>query len=200
MGGWQANGKKSEAMSTGSSASGGSGNKIFNILMFLLFLYLFLLSIALLGDAFKAFGGDFAKSLMRPAENPMVGLLIGLLATALTQSSSTTTSIVVSLVAGGAIGLHQAIPMIMGANMGTTVTNTIVSLGQIHHKEEFRRAFGASLVHDVFNILSTLIIFPLWYWTNYLEKISIWLTSLFTGTTSGVKFTRPDTCPDRFQQ
>ena len=178
-------------MSTGSSASGGSGNKIFNILMFLLFLYLFLLSIALLGDAFKAFGGDFARNLMRPASNPMVGLMIGLLATALTQSSSTTTSIVVSLVAGGAIGLHQAIPMVMGANMGTTVTNTIVSMGQIHHREEFRRAFAASLVHDLFNILSTIIIFPLWMMTNYLETVSVWMTSLFTGTTSGVKFSSP---------
>lgn len=178
-------------MATESKSSGGSSNKIFNLLMFLLFLYLFLLSITLLGDAFKAFGGDFARNLMRPASNPMIGLLIGLLATALTQSSSTTTSIVVSLVAGGAIGLHQAIPMIMGANMGTTVTNTIVSLGQIHHREEFRRAFAASLVHDIFNILSTLIIFPLWLSTNYLEKVSIWLTSLFTGTTSGVKFTSP---------
>ena len=48
--------------------------------------------------------------------------MVGMMATALLQSSSTTTSIIVGLVAGGGLGVSAAIPMIMGANIGTSVT------------------------------------------------------------------------------
>ena len=145
---------------------------------FLLFLYLFLLSIQLMGGAFKLFGKGFAEILISTTSDPVTGLFIGLLATAVTQSSSSTTSIVVGLVASGALGIHDAIPIIMGANIGTTVTNTIVSLGHIGRKEEFRRAFSAAIVHDVFNILTVLIIFPLQYYTKFLEHISVYFEKL----------------------
>lgn len=146
--------------------------------LFLFFLYLFLLSIQLMGGAFKLFGKGFAETLLSTTSDPVTGLFIGLLATALTQSSSSTTSIVVGLVASGALGIHDAIPIVMGANIGTTVTNTIVSLGHINRKEEFRRAFSASVVHDTFNILSVAILFPLQYFTNFLEYISIFFEKL----------------------
>ena len=145
---------------------------------FLLFLYLFLLSIQLMGGAFKLFGRGFAEALISTTADPITGLFIGLLATALTQSSSSTTSIVVGLVASGALGIHDAIPIVMGANIGTTITNTIVSLGHIHRKEEFRRAFSASIVHDTFNILSVAILFPLQYYTKFLEHISVFFEKL----------------------
>ncbi|MBD3220002.1 hypothetical protein GF314_02060, partial [bacterium] len=61
-------------------------------------LYLFLLAISLLGGAFKLFGKDFSEALITGTSNPVVGLMIGLLATSLIQSSSSTTSIVVGLV------------------------------------------------------------------------------------------------------
>ena len=146
--------------------------------LFLLFLYLFLLSIQLMGGAFKLFGRGFAEKLISTAGDPITGLFIGLLATALTQSSSLTTSIVVGLVASGTLGIHGAIPIVMGANIGTTITNTIVSLGHISRKEEFRRAFSASIVHDTFNILSVSILFPLQYFTGFLEHISIFFEKL----------------------
>ena len=62
--------------------------------------------------------------------NPVVGVMIGVLVTVLVQSSSTSTSIIVGLVATD-VPVKTAIPMILGANIGTSVTNTIVSFTQI---------------------------------------------------------------------
>ena len=53
--------------------------------------------------------------------------------------------------------------MVMGANIGTTVTAKIVSLGHITRKSEFRRAFAASSVHDTFNLVTVAIMLPLEY-------------------------------------
>jgi solute carrier family 34 (sodium-dependent phosphate cotransporter) len=171
----------------------GAGNirkNVQNVILFLLFLYFFLLSIQLIGHGFKALGGDAAKNFLKPTENPFLGLFIGILSTSLFQSSSTTTSIVVGLVAGGALSLNQAIPMVMGANIGTTVTNIIVSLGHIGRREDFLRAFSAALIHDSFNLLSVIIIFPLWFFTHYLDKSAIFLTSIFSES-SGLSFNSP---------
>ena len=63
-----------------------------------------------------------------------ISLFIGIFATVLFQSSSTTTSLIVGMAGGGLIGLSSAVPMVMGANIGTTVTNTLVSLGHIRRK------------------------------------------------------------------
>ncbi|MBN2289891.1 MAG: Na/Pi symporter [Candidatus Glassbacteria bacterium] len=163
---------------------------LLNIILFLVFLYFFLLSIQVMAHGFKALGGAAAKNFLRPTENPFVGLFIGILATSLFQSSSSTTSIVVGLVAVGALTLNQAIPMVMGANIGTTVTNTIVSLGHISRKDDFRRAFAAALLHDIFNLLSVAIVFPLWMFTHYLDRAAEFLSSAFSGA-GGVSFSSP---------
>ncbi len=143
-------------------------------------LYLFLISIGMIGDAFKLFGKGLAKQVFDFASNPLCGLFIGILATSLVQSSSTTTSIVVGLVAGG-MPVPTAIPIIMGANIGTSVTNTLVSLGHIGRVNEFKRAFAASTVHDFFNLLAVLILFPLQYFTNFLGWLASGLAGFLTG-------------------
>ncbi|MBK9304981.1 MAG: Na/Pi cotransporter family protein [bacterium] len=93
-------------------------------------LYVFLFAIALLGTAFCGLRRRFSAGPHRRHQQPVVGLLIGLLATSLVQSSSGTTPIVVGMVAAGALTVRGAIPIIMGANMGTTITNTIVAMGR----------------------------------------------------------------------
>lgn len=123
-------------------------------------LYLLLVSVSMVGSGFKLASGEHAKSLFEFASHPVAGLMIGLVATALIQSSSTVTSIIVGLVAGG-LPVQIAIPMVMGANIGTTVTNTLVSLGHLRCKEEFKRAFASATVHDFFNLLAVLIFLPL---------------------------------------
>lgn len=155
--------------------------KILKVLIVIITIYLFLLSIKLLGHSFKLFGKDFAETMLQTTSNPFTGLIIGIVATSLIQSSSTTTSIVVGLIAGGVVSLDNAIPIIMGANIGTTVTNTFVSLAHIGRKTEFRRAFAAGVVHDFFNICAVLVLFPLELKFHLIQKTAVIMNAKFEG-------------------
>lgn len=146
--------------------------------------YGFLVSIRLMGSAFKAMGAETASGLYEGIANPFAGLAVGILATVLVQSSSTSTSTIVSLVGqtgGTALPLKTAIPMIMGANIGTTITNTIVSLGHIRQGGAFRRAFAAATVHDFFNLILVAIMLPVELMTGVLERSAITLSEQFSG-------------------
>ena len=154
-------------------------SKIVKAIIVILTIYLFLLSIKLLGHSFKLFGRGFAEAMIQMTSNPVAGLIIGIVATSLIQSSSTTTSIVVGLVAGGALSLYNAIPIIMGANIGTTITNTLVSMGHITNRVEFRRAFSASIVHDFFNICVVIVLFPVELRFHIIAKTAITMQNLF---------------------
>lgn len=163
---------------------------ILQILQLLFFMYLFLLSITLMGASFKLFGKGLAETLIATTSNPFVGLFIGILATSLIQSSSSTTSIVVGMVGGGVLTVSNAIPIVMGANIGTSVTNTIVSMAHLNRSNEFRRSFAASTVHDVFNILAVIVIFPIQYFTNYLGVFARDLAITFQNV-GGLKLFNP---------
>ena len=154
---------------------------ILKLIGILVFLYLFIVGIGAMGHSFKLFGREFSERILNTTASPFVGLFIGILATSLVQSSSTTTSIVVGMVAGGAISIQGAIPIIMGANIGTTITNTIVSMGHVTRKAEFRRAFAAAIMHDFFNLLAVAILFPLELATGFLNRSASYLAALFEG-------------------
>lgn len=153
-------------------------------------LYLFFLGLDLMGVAFKLFGKGFAERLLAGTSDPFVGLFVGILATSLVQSSSTTTSMTVALVGAGAISLEGAIPIIMGANIGTSVTNTLVSLGHVTRREEFRRAFAGATLHDFFNLLTVAILFPLELATGFLARTASAAERLLEGT-GGVELFDP---------
>lgn len=153
-------------------------------------IYLFLLSIKLMGVSFKMIGGDFSSNLVGLVSNPFLGLFVGLLVTSIVQSSSFTTSLVVTLVAAGVLDLSTSIPIIMGANIGTTVTNTLVSLAHISWKHEFKKAFAAATIHDFFNLMTVAILFPLELKFGLIEKFSISLGTVFEKT-GGVKIFNP---------
>jgi sodium-dependent phosphate cotransporter len=146
-------------------------------------LYLFLVGIGAMGAAFKGLGKGFSEELLGAGTSagPLLSLFVGILATTLVQSSSTTTSLAVGLVAADAIPFDSAIYMVMGANVGTTVTNTIVSLGHITRSEEYRRAFAAATVHDFFNLIVLLVMFPLEVGTGFLTWAADHATDLFKG-------------------
>ncbi len=165
-------------------------SKIINALTIIVTVYFFLLAINLLGHSFKLFGKGFAEAMLQMTSNPFAGLIIGVVATSLIQSSSTTTSLVVGLVAGGAVPLANAIPIVMGANIGTTITNTLVSMGHVTNKLEFKRAFGAGVVHDFFNILAVLALFPLELKYHFIQKSAVYLEGLFSGA-GGMKVFNP---------
>lgn len=124
-------------------------------------LYVFLIGLDLMGSSFKVLGGRGASSMFEAVDNPLAGLMTGILATVLVQSSSTSTSIVVALVGEGGLTVKNGIPIIMGANIGTSVTNTIVSMGSVGDKIMLERAFAGATVHDMFNMLTVLVLLPL---------------------------------------
>ena len=172
---------------TGMSFWQGTGARVLTLLFLL---YGFLVSIGLLSKAFTMFSGGFVDGLIASASNPLLGLFVGVLATTLVQSSSTTTSLVVAMVGSGSMPIHTAIPIVMGANIGTSVTNTLVSLGHLSHGREFERAFAASTVHDFFNIFAVVILFPLQVTTNFLGILAADLAEIFQEM-GGLTFASP---------
>ena len=153
-------------------------------------LYFFLTGVELLSGGFKTLGKDFVDGLFQGVSNPIGGLFVGLLATVLVQSSSVSTSVIVGLVASSVVGIDDAVPMIMGANIGTTVTNILASLGYLRRGDDFRRAFAAATVHDLFNLLAVAVLLPLELLTGYLSGVAGWITDLVIGT-SGASFKSP---------
>lgn len=122
---------------------------------------LFLVALNLLGQAFFSLSDERVRAVLSVTYNPFISLFIGLLVTSIIQSSSTVTSLAVTAVAAGSLDMASAVPMIMGANIGTTLTSSLVSLGYIAKRNEFRRAIAAGTLHNFFNILTTLLLLPL---------------------------------------
>lgn len=189
--------ENTEAVLPNRSVSENSNNYVQWIVVALL-IYLLICAVGIIGSGFKMSVGGHATELFGFASNPFAGLVVGIVATALIQSSSTVTSIIVGLVAGG-LPVELAVPMVMGANVGTSITNTIVSLGHVRAKEEFKRAFSAATVHDFFNLLSVVIFLPLEIAFGLLEKMGGWLSGLFYGagdtSIKGFNFVKAATAP-----
>ena len=150
-------------------------------------LYLFLVGIAGMSSAIKRMGSEFAETVLTTTSDPFIALFIGIFATVLFQSSSTTTSLIVGMVSSGSLTIASSIPMIMGANIGTTVTNTIVSVGHINKGTEFKRAFAASTVHDFFNIMAVIIVFPIEMIFHPLQKTSEWFALKIFGKIENIE-------------
>ncbi len=144
-------------------------------------LYLFLGGVKLLETGIKGLGSDFTDGLFEGVTNPLAGLFVGVLATVLVQSSSVTTATIVGLVAGDVLSVSTAVPMIMGANIGTTVTNTIVSLTHLRRGEEFRRAFAAATMHDFFNVIAVAVLLPIEIVTGVLSRTAHSVASFIAG-------------------
>lgn len=157
-----------------------TGNQVLNWLLVVALVYLLIVAVGVISSGFRAAVGDQAAELFAFAQNPVVGLIVGIVATALIQSSSTATAIIVGLVGGG-LPVTVAVPMVMGANIGTALTSGIVSLSYLRNKEEFNRAFSASTVKDLFNLLAVLIFFPLELLFQPLERLGAATANLLVG-------------------
>lgn len=163
----------------------GRARSIVEWLSVVLAIYVMITAVSTIGSGFQAATGGQAEELFSFASNPFVALVIGILATALTQSSSTTTSIVVGMVAGG-LPIETAIAMLMGANVGTTMTSTLVSLGAATDRQQFRRAFSAASVHDMYNLLAVGLLLPLELIFGFLGNMATWFAGATTGTDGGI--------------
>ncbi|NIA25721.1 MAG: sodium dependent phosphate transporter [Gammaproteobacteria bacterium] len=159
--------------------------------MVLFLLYVFLVGVKALESGIKAFGADFTDRLFQEVSHPIAGLFVGVLATVLVQSSSVTTSTIVGLVGSGMLTVPLAVPMVMGANIGTTVTNTLASLGFLRRSQEFRRAFAGATMHDFFNLLAVVVFLPLELTTHFLSRSATVLAGLL-GASTTLQFEKPD--------
>jgi solute carrier family 34 (sodium-dependent phosphate cotransporter) len=155
---------------------------VMKFIMFSILLYLFLLSLSFMSIGFTLVSryalqaGDIIKFIL---SNPFAALSIGILLTALMQNATATTSIAVIMVGAGIIpDVKSAVPIIMGANIGTCVTNSFIALTLANDPNEFKRAFSAATLNDMFNLLTTSILLPLEIFSGFLFVISDKLTSL----------------------
>lgn len=144
-------------------------------------LYVFLVGIRFLETAIKTLGAGAAADIFAAVSHPLSGLGAGILATILVQSSSVSTATIVGLVGGGGLPVAAAVPMIMGANLGTTITSTLVALGHIRQGQEFRRALAGASMHDFFNLLTLAVALPLELATGFLSRSAIFLTDVLAG-------------------
>merc|ERR1719273_1199559 len=148
---------------------------LFRLALILALFYVFIISLSMLGSGFLICGGTTAGLTFRNSDvfdNPFAACVIGILATVLVQSSSTSTSIIISMTAADLLKVNQAVFMVMGVNIGTSITNTLVAIGQINDKDQFRRAFGGATVHDMFNWLSVVVLLPIEWATGMLRGLA----------------------------
>lgn len=105
------------------------GDMLIQLITVLGGLGLFLYGINQMGDSLKTIAGDRLKVFIEKTTNtPLKGILVGALVTALIQSSSGTTALTVGLVRAGLMSFPQAVGVILGANIGTTITSFIIGL------------------------------------------------------------------------
>ena len=148
------------------------GMIVLGIVLIFFFIYWFLFSLELLGTGAKVLSGCRGGLLFGHDLNPVSAVMLAALTTALLQSSSTTTAVIVALVSDDAVNVRDGVFLIMGANIGTSITNDIIALTQMTNVEEFERAFAAACLHDVFNILTVLLMVPFELLTGYLERLT----------------------------
>lgn len=149
---------------------------------------LFLVAIELMVVAVQQNAEAQVRAIFQMIHNPFVALFVGILTTALVQSSSMTTSITVALTAAGVLTYAQAVPVIIGANIGTTLTCFLVTLGHVMRKKEFRRAVSGSALHMLFNLLTAFLLFPLEFFGRVLSGAAHWLAQQMSGITEGWSF------------
>ena len=160
----------------------GKAQLLLRVVYLLLLLFGFLVAIETMSKAIKALsdtgllGSGDEGELFAGVSNPFAGLALGVLFTVMVQSSSTTTATIVAVVGSGALSVEHAVPMVMGANIGTTITNTLVSIGHMRRAAEFSRAFAAATVHDFFNLLAVAILLPVELMTGALSRTAASLT------------------------
>jgi len=144
-------------------------------------LYLFLVGVKALETGIGLAGEGLTERLFQGVDHPLAGLCVGILATVLVQSSSVTTATIVGLVGAGTLSVEAAVPIVMGANIGTTVTNTLASLGYLRRSTEFTRAFAGATMHDFFNLAAVAVLLPVEIATGFIARTSTQLAEWLRG-------------------
>ncbi|MDO4857576.1 MAG: Na/Pi symporter [Thermoguttaceae bacterium] len=158
---------------------------------FFVLVFLFLVAVKLFGDAAKLLTVTYEDGwnfLLSNLSNPFLSLGLGIFLTAIMQSSSATTSIAVAMTASGTLTVEQAVPFVMGANIGTSVTSTIVAMGCINNKKTFSKAYSAGALQDSFNLMTTAVLLPLEISFHVLSRLARFIVGFLpigTGVSTG---------------
>lgn len=159
------------------------------VILFIVFL-VFLSALELIMNAAKQLGTGLTQYLFTLTFNPIISIFIGVLLTAVLQSSSTITSGMVALVASGTVSLENAVPVVIGANIGTTLTATMVSFANFSSKKEFCKGFVTACEHAFFNLLTALILVPIEWQFGLLSKLASSLSGIISGAIGEETWTR----------
>ncbi|VDO42114.1 unnamed protein product [Haemonchus placei] len=138
-------------------------------------LFLYICSLSNLSTAFSLLGSRGLGKAIKASpliNDPVSAVVVGMMATVVLQSATTTTNVLVGMIAADMLTVHDAIPVMMGSELGGTLVNAIVSLAYSGKPEEFRRAFAAATLGDVFNVCCIFIILPMELATGFIEKLS----------------------------
>ena len=156
---------------------------IFHVISLFGGLSLFLYGMQIMGDGLKkGASGTFKTAMEKVTNNPVMGFLMGLLVTAIIQSSTATIVIVSGLVGAGVITLHQSLGIILGANVGTTITAQIIRLLDIGDGASFLQFFKPSTLAPLAAIAGILLIMAFKFNNSDLYgSIAIGFAILFTG-------------------
>lgn len=155
------------------------------------FLYLFLCAITMMAAGMGELADTEAsarwiESLFNQARNPFIAVMASVLITAVVQSSTFTTTLIVTLVGTGVLKVETAVFAVMGANIGTSMTTVIVALGNMRIRRQFRKAFTTAMLHDVFNLLTVSLLFPLEWITAVLSADNRGILARLSGFTGSM--------------
>ncbi|CAI5455217.1 unnamed protein product [Caenorhabditis angaria] len=151
-----------------------------SFLFFLILLVLFIY-VCCLSNMSTAFGLLASRGLGKAIQesplinDPISAVVVGMIATVVLQSATTTTNILVTMVAANMITVHDAIPVMIGSELGSSLVNAMVSLAYSGKPEQFRRAFSAAILGDVFNVCGLFVIFPMEMVSGLIEHVSWWI-------------------------
>ena len=132
-----------------------------------------MVGMSMMSDAVSGLKNDEGfKSILTMFSNPILGVLAGVVLTAIVQSSSASVGILQSLTATGAITFGAAIPIIMGQNIGTCVTAMLSSVGANKNGKR------AALIHLYFNIIGVVVVLSIFYLLNWIFSFSFLSSSI----------------------
>ncbi|KJH40912.1 sodium-dependent inorganic phosphate transporter [Dictyocaulus viviparus] len=150
---------------------------VFRMACICIILFLYICSLSNVSTAFSLLGSRGLGKVIKASpliNDPISAVVVGMLATVVLQSATTTTNVLVGMVAANMVSVHEAIPVMIGAELGGTLVNAIVSLVYSRKPEQFQRAFAAATLGDVFSLCCIFVILPFELATSFIEKLS-WL-------------------------
>lgn len=119
---------------------------------------LFLFGMSLMGEGLKSVAGNKLEAFLYKMTNtPLKGLLLGMGVTSVIQSSSATTVMVISFVNSGMMKLHQAIGIIMGANIGTSITGWVLCLSYVEGSSGIASLFSTATISALTALAGTVL-------------------------------------------